>query len=207
MLTTELRQRFLGFCGKSRFRKFVTALTKRCDEPSQYDRLKFWQETLWNEFLRECDSAPTDVNVIGMALHWCDLHNESLVTGPGYQPNDLKHSLAFDNARAESFPHGFGWLHYHCPQCKKACSDWVLSHAEECSMLQRKIVWEEWLAAYKDNEQFTQAVRAGMIAIEDFMPGDEIWEWDNGRGQTGLSIVRDGQTKTSWASPIKPKMA
>lgn len=48
--TNQLRDKFFEFVGKEQFEKFVKALATTCQEKH---RLMFWQENMWNQFLRE----------------------------------------------------------------------------------------------------------------------------------------------------------
>ena len=48
--TNQLRDKFFEFVGEEQFEKFVKALTAACQEKH---RLMFWQEEVWNQFLRE----------------------------------------------------------------------------------------------------------------------------------------------------------
>jgi hypothetical protein len=41
-----------------------------------------------------------------------------------------------------------------------------------------------------------------MVIADDMLDTDELWVWDNGRGQTGLAVVRDGNMKISWSCPV-----
>ncbi len=85
MTPNELRVQFLSFCGPEKFRKFAQSLVKLSDEPVRFDRLRYWQEILWAHFREQCPDAPENVNEIGSSLHWCDLHDASLIAGTGHQ--------------------------------------------------------------------------------------------------------------------------
>jgi hypothetical protein len=193
MLANELRSEFLRFCGTSLFRKFATSLVKLSDEPLRFDRLRYWQEVLWSKFLTHCHLAPLDVNEIGSILHWCDLHDGNLVLGTGYQPVDLRYSDLFEQARTDTFPHGCGWLRYHCPACRTCCEQWVVGHPAECRMLQHRVFDADWLTRFKDDHTFRSTLRNAYIPLDEILPGDEIWSFDSGRGSNGIALVRNGR--------------
>lgn len=136
MTPNELRVQFLDFCGPERFRKFARSLFKLSDDALRFDRLRYWQELLWAQFLARCPDAPKDVNEIGSYLHWCDLHNAPFIAGPGHQPIDLRRSDAFDFERQSEFPHGYGGVGHHCFDCRTKCIEWIDAHPSECRMLQ-----------------------------------------------------------------------
>lgn len=193
MTPSELRVQFLDFCGPERSRKFARSLFKLSDEPVRFDRLRYWQEMLWAQFLARCPDAPTDVNEIGSCLHWCDLHNAPLIAGPGHQPIDLRHSASFDSARQDEFPHGYGWLGYHCNTCRTSCIEWIEAHPSECRMLQYRIHDADWVTMHKDDPEFQKTCRDAYLPWDEIRPGDEIWMIDSGRGSPGMALVRRGQ--------------
>ena len=193
MQADELRARFLEFCGPARFQKFATSLVKRCDEPAQFDRLRHWQELLWEQFRTLRPEAPSDVHAIGAALHWCHVHNQKLVRGSGHQAADLRRSDSFDRAMTDVFPHGFGWNVYHCPECRASCAQWIDDHPAECRMLQYCVHEAESVALRKDEREFRQAFQKANIPWDEIIPGDEIWAIDHGRGSTGFALVRTGR--------------
>lgn len=192
MTPSELRFQFLEFSGRERFRRFVRSLYKRSSDPVSFDRLKYWQEVLWARFITSFPDAPTDVNEIGSCLHWCDLHNTSLVAGAGHQPIDLRHSELFDTAEVAEFPHGCGWLTHHCPACRTSCIRWISDHPIECRILQYRIHDPEWVTMHKNDPDFRQMCRDRNLPWNEILPGDEIWAIDTGRGSPGIGLVRDG---------------
>ncbi len=193
MTPSDLRVRFLDFCGPVKFRKFARSLVKLSDEPVRFDRLRYWQEMLWARFIARYPDAPSDVNDIGPCLHWCDVHDAPLLVGSGHQPVDLRHSESFTRARESEFPHGYGWLGYHCPACRTACIQWIDSHPAECRMLQYRIYNAGWVVVHRDDPDFQKTCRDGYIPWDEISPGDEIWAIDTGRGFSGIGPVRNGR--------------
>jgi hypothetical protein len=193
MTPTELRVQFLDFCGPTKFRKFARSLVKLSDEPVRFDRLRFWQELLWAQFVGRCPDAPKAVNDIGSCLHWCDLHDASLVVGPGHQPIDLRHSDSFDSACENQFPHGYGWLGYHCSACRTSCIAWIDVHPAECSMLQYRIYDANWVTMHRSDPDFLKTCRDAYLPWDEICPGDEIWMIDTGRDSPGMGLVRNGR--------------
>jgi len=193
MTPSELRTQFLDFCGPPKFRKFARSLVKLSDEPMAFDRLRYWQELLWSQFVSRVPESPTDATEIGSCLHWCDLHNTQLVVGAGHQPTDLRRSDAFDSARENEFPHGYGWLNYHCPECRTSCINWIEAHPSECRMLQYRIHDGNWVTMHKEEPEFRKTCRDAHLPWDEIRAGDEIWMIDTGRGHTGMALVRDGQ--------------
>jgi hypothetical protein len=193
MTPSELRAQFLNFCGPTKFRKFARSLVELSDEHGKFDRLRYWQELLWARFLSLCPDAPNDVNDIGRCFHWCDLHDEPLVIGSGYQPVDLRRSTAFDRAHEDEFPHGYGWLGHHCPACRTSCIQWINAHPTECHMLQYRIHDAEWVAIHKGDREFQDNCRSACIPWHEICPGDEIWAINTGRGSDSIGLVREGR--------------
>lgn len=193
MTPGELRAQFLAFCGPSRFRKFARSLVKLSDNPATFDRLRFWQEKLWEQFVVRCRDAPTDVNEIGSCLHWCDLHDTTLVAGPGHQPTDLRYSVLFEAARDSEFPHGYGWLGHHCPACRNGCMAWINANPNECRMLQYLIHDANWVSLHRSDQEFKELCRKEFMPWDEICPGDEIWMIDTGRGTLHPTLVRNGR--------------
>ena len=192
MTPDEVRSAFLGFCGPTRCRKFARKLRKLPDAETKFDRLRYWQEILWEKFVAEFPDAPNDVDAIGSCLHWCDLHSQSLVTGAGHQPIDLRRSDSFDMACENEFPFGFGWLVHHCPECRKSCIKWIASHPNECRMLQHRVHDAAWVTMHRSNQSFLNTCRDSYIPADTIRDGDEIWMINTGRGPNELALVRDG---------------
>ena len=192
MTPDELRAQFLTFCGPSRFRKFARSLSRKSDNPLRFDRLRFWQERLWEQFVVACPAAPTDVQEIGVCLEWCDLHDTPLVAGPGHQPIDLRHSSHFDDARDSEFPHGYGWLGHYCPRCRDACIAWIDEHPSECRMLLHVIHDADWVGLHRMDDEFRDFCKKHYMPWDELCPGDEVWMVDSGRG-VYPAIVRDGR--------------
>ncbi len=197
MTRNELRVQFLSFCGPEKFRKFAQSLVKLSDEPVRFDRLRYWQEILWAHFSEQCPDAPENVNEIGSFLHWCDLHDATLIAGPGHQPIDLRRSDAFDHARKSMFPHGYGWSVYHCPECRTTCIKWIQEHPSDCRMLQYRIHDATWVTMHKDDPDFQRTCREKCLPWDEILAGDEIWMVDNGKDDARIALVRDG-----WIVPI-----
>ena len=193
MTPGELRTQFLAFCGPSRFRKFARSLFKLSDNPVTFSRLRFWQERLWEQFAERFRAAPTDVNEIGSCLHWCDLHDTALVAGPGHQPIDLRYSKLYEAACASEFPHGYGWLAHHCPNCRIACIAWINAHPTECRMLKYVIYDANWVASHRNDQDFKELCRNEFMPWDEICPGDEIWMIDTGRGPLHPALVRHGR--------------
>jgi hypothetical protein len=192
MTPGEVRAQFLAFCGTQRFRKFAASLFRRSDIPATFERLRFWQETLWEQFVLRCPDAPTDVNEIGLCVHWCDLHDNALEAGSGHQPRDLRYSTLFEAAREREFPHGYGWLGHHCPACKAACIAWINSHPSECRMLQHLMRSATWVSLHRNDPEFRKLCQNEFLPWDEIIPGDEVWMIDTGRGPPRPALVREG---------------
>jgi len=195
MTPDEVRSAFLQFCGASQCRKFAHSLVKLPDAPDaeiKFDRLRYWQETLWAKFLLEFPDAPIAVDTIGSCLHWCDVHDQSLVMGAGHQPVDLRRSDSFNMARKNEFPFGYGWLGHHCPECRNSCIEWIASHPDQCRMLQYLVHDAAWVASHRKDQEFLNACRDAYIPVDEMREGDEIWMINTGRGPDSLALVRDG---------------
>jgi hypothetical protein len=193
MTPEELRAKFLAFCGPSRFRKFASSLYRQSDNSSQFKRLLFWQERLWERFALACPTAPTDVQEIGSCLEWCDLHETPLVAGPGHQPIDLRYSKLCEVAKESKFPHGYGWLGHHCPACRDACIAWINANPSECRMPLHVIHDADWVALHRMDHAFKEYCKQNYMPWDDICPGDEVWMIDTGEGPTHPALVRDGR--------------
>ena len=192
MSPDEVRLAFRDFCGPAQARKFARSLVKTCDADATFDRLRYWQEILWAKFLVEFPEAPSSVDVIGSCLHWCDVHNQSLIKGSGHQQADLRRADSFELARENEFPFGFGWLVYHCPECNSACIGWIAAHPTECRMLQHRVYDAERVKEHRANQTFLTTLRDAFIPVDEIQDGDEIWTINTGRGADSLALVRDG---------------
>jgi hypothetical protein len=71
-----LATRFLAFCGRERFRRFVLQLIRGCRRKG---RLMFWQEELWAAFAEiQPDGIPLSFEAISEALRVCPVHDQPL---------------------------------------------------------------------------------------------------------------------------------
>jgi len=192
MIPANVRNEFLRFCGPRQFRKFARSLVKLSEHPPTFDRLRYWQDSLWCKFHARFPDSPVAVNDIGTCLHWCHLHDTALIAGAGHQPVDLRRSQSFALACDEGFPHGYGWLVYHCSSCRASCIDWIARHPDECRMLRGRVHDAEWVAMHRHDLDFLSVCRDACIPVTEIRDGDEIWTINTGLGPDSLALVRNG---------------
>jgi len=76
MNSTELRDAFRTFAGEDAYKKFVRTFNLA---PDDFDRLRFWQDTLWSKFSSTHPNFPTESQSIRDAFRVCELHDETLL--------------------------------------------------------------------------------------------------------------------------------
>ena len=169
-------------------------------------RLRFWQEELWNEFTKLCPEAPRDIQLIAESMLWCDAHNCALEFLPSVKLSDVRETPELISYCSNQCPFGFGFWTVSCPECVNNLECWIAAHPDDCRVLRRTTTLREYTdgCPYRDDPKFLRAMISAQLAIDgSFRDDDEIWEWDVGRGITGLAIVRDGAIKTSWTAPLE----
>ena len=99
----ELSSRFLAFCGRERFRKFVIQLNRECRGKG---RLLFWQEELWAAFAETHQGeAPCSFVAVAEALRLCPVHDLPLRSEEVPVAHGLVRFLpGYVEAREERFP-------------------------------------------------------------------------------------------------------
>lgn len=138
MTAEELRTSFIAFAGQPTARRFALQLRrdKEAESRPPYRQrrtdLRFWQEQLWDQFSQRFDGVPQDLDEIRGALLWCDVHDRKLEAGKAVADacgvtdrdgNPLDDT--FGQVRDEQFPFGFGFWTLVCPNCVKACREWM----------------------------------------------------------------------------------
>ena len=206
MNTSELRASFLDFVGPNTFRKFAHALRPFADDDRRAIRLRFWQEQLWLKFRSRHPSATTEIENILASLLWCDLHGLDLDHLPGVALTDVRKTPELDSYISDRCPFYSGGWAVSCSQCNQELNDWISNHPDDCRILRRRTTLREYIAncPCQEDPRFKSAMRKAELAINgELKDDDEIWEWDAGRGSTGLAIVREGKMRTSWSAPIQ----
>lgn len=208
MTDVEIRNNLREFLGNGCYLRFVFRLIwdLRINWVIQSDSdhpLRFWQEQRWQQFRELYPSATSDVTEIKEVFFWCHIHDRKLAyTGENQLFPEVHMSAELSAAISQLFQFTVGRL--VCPDCISARDVWISQH--DCSILRRKTTWEEYVAAHgtKTTPAFIRALKSGKRFIESEMrDGEELWEWDNGTGITGLAIVQDEERRISWNAPLE----
>jgi hypothetical protein len=132
---------FLAYAGADSFRQFVIQLRRDTDTAlNSYgrtvNRLRHWQATKWDDFIRKHPKLPipVDIETIRASLLWCDVHERHLTSGQAFSDrigvtgrdgNSL--DADFEAARDKHFPFGFGFWTLICPDCVTKCESWMIN--------------------------------------------------------------------------------
>jgi hypothetical protein len=208
----DLRKAFRKFAGEARFSKFVRAISQTCPRK---ERLLFWQEQLWREFVETTQDVPTGQDQILRAFRICDIHDCELGRAPGNDPlPEIRQTQEYAQASETLFPLATS-RYWVCATCRAQRQRWISDHAELCRILRRKTTYEAYcdrlldgITGPKEREAAKRAAkpriqeRAAEIAAQ-MRPGDELWEWDGGgwhcfTGRGGVAIVRAGEVVKKW---------
>jgi hypothetical protein len=121
--------------GDERYRTFVRQLAKS-------DRMRYWQEQAWAEFVRAHPEFAADVAELRTALRICELHGDELLPDTVLVTDGCADwARPFVEARNRLFPHAACWPVYtegapiedvgsnvwYCPACRKALAEWEVS--------------------------------------------------------------------------------
>jgi hypothetical protein len=203
MNAPEIRAAFRNFVGEDRYRRFVQQVVR--DTPTAH-QLRFWQDSLWREFVAVARDAPTELPEIRQVFVWCYVHDQPLDASPAWHnqpvlpwPKKMKDGRI--EALPQQFPFSFG--EYTCRTCLRTYDQWLAT--QDAQVLRQRTTWESYCAthALRGTAASKKALKVGAMFIETEMnEGDELWDWDAGDGQTGLAIVRDGKVRASWSAPI-----
>jgi hypothetical protein len=208
----EVRVAFREFAGEVRFRKFVRAVSQRCHRK---ERLFFWQEQLWGNFVCTVPRAARCPDEILRAFRICDVHGCELEPTPTNDAlAEIRDTPEYGQALETLFPLAAG-RYFVCPRCRFERQQWISEHDELCRILRRQTTYEAFcellldgIADLKERECMKKEAkpRIESIAAEiaaQMQPGDELWEWDAGgwhslSGRAGVAIVRAGKIVKKW---------
>lgn len=99
----EFRARFKEFSGAETYSRFVKALHHKTPGPRQ---LRFWQQDLWESFLRTNPDCSMTVDDLKAVLRICELHEVDLVSVEVPAVREcIDYDPSFIAAMAASFPH------------------------------------------------------------------------------------------------------
>ncbi|MBX9653490.1 hypothetical protein K2Y11_07695 [bacterium] len=201
---TDLRLLFRRFAGTERYVRFVRAINRLNDK----NRLRFWQQDLWNDFVVANSISPRTTDEIVSLLSVCYvheiplLHTTTISTTPA-----IRSTPEYESAEFNLFPYAIndGLL---CLECRDSRKRWIEDNDELCRILRCKTTYEEYcvrqLAESACTPDFRAKIKTRSAEIAALMlPGDELWEWDAGgwhrlAGNGGVAIVRDGQIIKQW---------
>ncbi len=99
----EIRSRFKQFAGEKQFTKFIAALHKNT---LLHERLRFWQEVLWGEFVEKNPDCQLSHTRICTTFRICELHFEELL--PKYVPvleGCVDYAPDYERDQIQLFPH------------------------------------------------------------------------------------------------------
>ncbi len=109
---SAIREAFREFAGEPRFRRFMHALNTRCS-----DRLLFWQEKLWREFVVQNPAADLQFDALRKAFHFCEIHGCELASETSSNLTDTQpltpNRSPFPNVR-------------NCRMCRQGELEWAL---------------------------------------------------------------------------------
>ena len=121
MERSAIREAFRNFAGEPRYRKFVHALNTRCS-----DRLLFWQEKLWREFVGRNPTADLQFDALRKAFHVCEVHGCELASVAN---SDLPDTRRLTPNRSP-FPNV-----QNCLMCRQGEREWaILPRAERAAV-------------------------------------------------------------------------
>jgi hypothetical protein len=215
MHAADVRVSFRDFAGQERYRRFVRTLNREC---RRKQRLFFWQEELWRQFVASTPGAPTDEATIMNTFRICDVHGCDLEALPctdlSPRPDEIRHTAEFDEAHKALFPLAAGG-ELVCIQCRSERQRWIADNLDLCRILRCVTTYEAYcrrhfemltdqtaIAELKKQAEAEIKKRSAEIAAQ-MQPGDELWEWDGGgwhqlAGRSGLAIVRGGKIIRQW---------
>ena len=121
---SAIREAFRAFAGEARFRKFVHAINTRCP-----DRLLFWQDKLWQEFVVQNPHAHLQFDALREAFHFCEIHGCELGSEASSEHIEmlplLPYRYPFPNVR-------------DCPMCRQGEQEWArLPRAERAAVAKK----------------------------------------------------------------------
>lgn len=132
----EVAAQFKIFCGEERYQKFLGKLTTTCKEKG---RLLFWQQDLWDAFIREHIAyAHLTFAYLADPVVACPVHGSLFLSDRvPIEYGLIRYSAAYQEARNTLFPyahtHVLGgccveeekeWEVLYCPECRQAEQMW-----------------------------------------------------------------------------------
>jgi hypothetical protein len=128
----SLRRELADFLGKADFQTFVKQVFRR-------ERLVFWQEKKWGQFVAEHPEYAISFSALKVALRVCHLHGDELQpTWLNVTRDEFDYSDEYSDALVNLFPFestgpimigeqqipGGKIADWYCPSCRIAKKDW-----------------------------------------------------------------------------------